>query len=66
MLYLTTRCLRQFFPGYRVDGRPRKAVDKALKLYDSRQHTVKEIQKFTGVSKVTLYRAIERRKGIVR
>ncbi len=46
----------------RVGGRPRKAVDKALRLYDSRQHTVKEIQEFTGVSKATLYRAIERRK----
>ena len=46
----------------RVGGRPRKAVDKALRLYDSRQHTIEEIQEFTGVSKATLYRAIERRK----
>lgn len=46
----------------RVGGRPRKAVDKALRLYDSRQHTVREIEDFTGVSKATLYRALERRK----
>lgn len=46
----------------RVGGRPRKGVDDALKLYDTRQHTVKEIERFTGVSKATLYRALERRK----
>ena len=46
----------------RVGGRPRvdgKAVEKALKLYDSKEYSVAEITEMTGVSKVTLYRRLK-------
>lgn len=43
-----------------------KQVEKALKLYDTEQYTVKEIEDITKVSKATLYRAIrERKKDVV-
>ncbi|MBT2723987.1 helix-turn-helix domain-containing protein [Bacillus sp. ISL-46] len=35
-----------------------KKVEKAIKLYNSKQYTVKEIEEMTGVSKATLYRSI--------
>jgi DNA invertase Pin-like site-specific DNA recombinase len=50
----------------RRGGRPKKddkQVEKALKLYDTEQYTVKEIEEMTAVSKATLYRAIRKRKG---
>lgn len=40
-------------------GRPRSDPHKlkqAIKLYQSKQHTVKEIEELTGVKKATLYR----------
>jgi DNA invertase Pin-like site-specific DNA recombinase len=40
----------------RVDG---KAVEKALKLYASKEYSVAEITEMTGVSKATLYRRIK-------
>ncbi|MBW6463239.1 MAG: helix-turn-helix domain-containing protein [Firmicutes bacterium] len=40
----------------RVDG---KAVEKALKLYDSKEYSVAEITEMTGVSKTTLYRRLK-------
>ena len=46
----------------RVGGRPRvdgKAVEKALKLYDSKEYSVAEITEMTGVSKATLYRRLK-------
>lgn len=49
----------------RVGGRPKKnseKVDLALKMYDSKDYTVPQITEATGVSKTTLYRAINERK----
>ncbi len=46
----------------RVGGRPRvdgKAVEKALKLYTSKEYSVAEITEMTGVSKATLYRRLK-------
>ena len=44
----------------RVGGRPSvmnaKKIDKARKLYDSRQHTVAEIAEMLDVSPATIYR----------
>ncbi|MBX6334941.1 recombinase family protein [Candidatus Saccharibacteria bacterium] len=48
----------------RKGGRPRKDTDKiklALKMYDSKQYSVDEITKATGVSKPTLYRYVRTR-----
>lgn len=45
-------------------GRPKidqKTIDKALKLYDSKTHSVAEIAKITGISHQTLYRYINKR-----
>lgn len=47
----------------RNGGRPRKdrkEIEKALKLYDTEQYTVKEIEEMTNVSKATLYREIRK------
>jgi DNA invertase Pin-like site-specific DNA recombinase len=49
----------------RVGGRPRvdgKAVEKALKLYASKEYSVAEITEITGVSKATLYRRLKEQK----
>ncbi|MGE7662655.1 recombinase family protein [Peribacillus sp. NPDC097197] len=49
----------------RKGGRPKKdnkQVQKALKLYGSRQYTIKEIEEMTSVSKATLYRKIKVRE----
>ncbi len=46
----------------RVGGRPRvdkKAVERALKLYDSKDYSISEITELTGVSKATLYRRLK-------
>ena len=49
----------------RVGGRPSvmndKKVDKARKLYDSRQHTVSEIAEMLDVSVATIYRHLSSR-----
>jgi DNA invertase Pin-like site-specific DNA recombinase len=48
----------------RKGGRPKKdskKVEKAVKLYDTEQYTVKEIEEMTGVSKATLYRSIKKK-----
>jgi DNA invertase Pin-like site-specific DNA recombinase len=45
----------------RRGGRPGTDTHKlrqALKLYETRQHTVREIEELTGVKKATLYRAV--------
>ncbi|WP_138207446.1 recombinase family protein [Haloimpatiens lingqiaonensis] len=45
----------------RSGGRPRKSdkdIQKAIKLYNSREYTIKEITEMTGISKPTLYRYI--------
>jgi AcrR family transcriptional regulator len=46
----------------RIGGRPRvdkKIVEKALKLYESKEYSVAEITELTGVSKATLYRRLK-------
>jgi len=50
----------------RVGGRPRKdskTVDKAIKLYRSQIHSIKEITAITGISQATLYRYLEKEKA---
>jgi len=45
----------------RNGGRPRvknKAIEKALKLYDSKEYSINEIVGMTGISQATLYRYI--------
>lgn len=42
--------------------KPKKAIQHAIELYDSKTLTLNEIQKITGVSKSTLYRYLEKRK----
>jgi len=45
----------------RKGGRPTadsKAVDKALKLYQAKTHSIKEITAITGISQATLYRRL--------
>lgn len=47
----------------RNGGRPpkdKKDIDVAIKMYNSRLHSVAEIEKTTGVSKATLYRYIKK------
>lgn len=46
----------------RIGGRPRvdnKAVERALRLYESKDYSVAEITELTGVSKATLYRRLK-------
>lgn len=43
----------------RLGGRPKTdvtSINKAIKLYDTRQYSIKEIEELTGVKKSTLYR----------
>jgi DNA invertase Pin-like site-specific DNA recombinase len=49
----------------RQGGRPKvneKAIEKAIKLYDSQSHSIKEIADLTGVSAPTLYRYLGKRE----
>ena len=51
----------------RKGGRPKAASSKiatALKMYDSKLHTIAEITSATEISRSTLYRALEDRKTI--
>ena len=51
----------------RKGGRPKAAsgkIETALKMYDSKLHTIVEITAATGISRSTLYRAIDNRKTI--
>ncbi len=46
----------------RNGGRPKKKpkdVERAIKLYNSREYSVKEIQGMTGISSATLYRYLK-------
>ncbi len=46
----------------RIGGRPKvdkKAVERALRLYESKDYSVSEITELTGVSKATLYRRLK-------
>ncbi len=50
----------------RVGGRPRvnkKAVEQALRLYESKDYSISEITELTGVSKATLYRRLKERSA---
>lgn len=50
----------------RKGGRPKAAsgkIETALKMYDSKLHTISEITAATGISRATLYRAIGERKS---
>lgn len=47
----------------RTGGRPRtnpEQVKKAVKLYNTNQYSIKEIEEMTGVKKSTLYRSIRK------
>lgn len=49
----------------RKGGRPRvdsEAVQRAIKLYESKEYTVKEIEEMTGVSRSTLYKRLAERE----
>jgi DNA invertase Pin-like site-specific DNA recombinase len=51
----------------RKGGRPKtddKKIKQALKLYDSREYSLKEIVVLTGVSKPTLYRELNKRSHV--
>ena len=52
----------------RIGGRPSvmnaKKIDKARKLYDSRQHTVADIAEMLNVSVATIYRHLDERSVI--
>lgn len=54
----------------RVGGRQRvdrKTIKRALKLYDSKDYSINDICKMTGISHMTLYRYInERKKEIIK
>lgn len=48
----------------RVGGRPKKDIKKiemAIKMYNSKQHSIREISEVTGISKTTLYRYINKK-----
>ena len=50
----------------RKGGRPKcdsRKLQQAIKLYESGQHTVAEIEELTGIKKSTLYRAIKAQKS---
>jgi DNA invertase Pin-like site-specific DNA recombinase len=50
----------------RIGGSPRvdkKRVVRVLKLYESKDYSVAEITKLTGVSKATLYRRLKERSA---
>jgi DNA invertase Pin-like site-specific DNA recombinase len=42
-------------------SKPNKDVELALKMYDSKEYSISEITKATGVSKTSLYRYTEKR-----
>lgn len=49
----------------RNGGRPKKNtkdIERAIKLYDNKEYSLKEITEMTGVSKATLYRYIKNNK----
>ena len=46
----------------RLGGRPKadvKSVQKAMKLYNTKQYSIREIEELTGVKKATLYRYLK-------
>lgn len=48
----------------RVGGRPKadkKQIEKALKLYDAKTHSIAEIEEICGITDTTLYRYLKKR-----
>src|SRR5699024_8905668 len=61
----TTEGLQSARARGKTGGRPRvtqKDIDKAIKLYDTRIHSLAEVGKMCGVSKETIYRYLQERK----
>lgn len=51
----------------RKGGRPKtdqKVLDKAIRLYETKEYTVKQITEMTGVSKPKLYQELNKRKAV--
>lgn len=52
----------------RKGGRPKKSqkkIEMALRMYDSKQHSIKEIAEATGIGKTTLYRYLNDSKKAI-
>eukprot|EP00825_Cyclidium_porcatum_P041090 TRINITY_DN5323_c0_g1_i4.p2 TRINITY_DN5323_c0_g1~~TRINITY_DN5323_c0_g1_i4.p2 ORF type:complete len:197 (+),score=24.30 TRINITY_DN5323_c0_g1_i4:155-745(+) len=50
----------------RMGGRPKKnddQVKKAVKMYNTKQYSLKEIEEMTGIKKSTLYRRMEKQQS---
>ena len=50
----------------RKGGRPKcdsRKLQQAIKLYESKQHTVAEIEELTGIKKATLYRSLREHRS---
>ena len=43
----------------------KEKLEAALSLYDSKQMSVREIERTIGISRGTLYKAIRERNGVV-
>lgn len=53
----------------RVGGRPKtdsKKLEKAIRLYSTKSHSVREVCQLTGISKSVLYRALKLRRELAR
>jgi DNA invertase Pin-like site-specific DNA recombinase len=51
----------------RKGGRPKtdqKVLDKAIRLYETKEYAIKEITEMTGISKAKLYQELNKRKGV--
>ena len=49
----------------RTGGRPKanpEAIRKAVKLYNTKQYSIREIEEMTGIKKTTLYRRLQKEK----
>lgn len=65
MIERTTAGLKAARSRGRNGGRPKvspKKIEMALKMYDSKQHTVAEICEACGISNATLYRYVDKRE----
>jgi DNA invertase Pin-like site-specific DNA recombinase len=50
----------------RNGGRPKldqSVLDKAIRMYNTREYTIREITEMTGVSKAKIYQELNKRKG---
>jgi len=65
----TTEGLKSARARGRVGGRPRindEKIKKAVKLYNTNQYSLKEIEQMTGVRKSTLYRNLYKGKQLIK